>query len=85
MPVQSFLRSAPRMFDVAFVDPPYDLAADTLTGDLTLLRPHLADDALVIVERATRSGPPEWEAARLRALRQKAYGDTTLWWGEPAI
>ncbi|MGO1236653.1 MAG: 16S rRNA (guanine(966)-N(2))-methyltransferase RsmD [Microbacterium gubbeenense] len=83
--VQTFLRSAARTYDVAFVDPPYDLADDTLTADLALLGPRLAADALVIVERATRSGAPQWEAAGMRPVRDRTFGDTALWWGEPAV
>jgi len=81
--VQAFLRRASRTYDVAFLDPPYDLADDALTADLALLRPLLAADALVIVERAKRSGSPNWHDAGLSAIRDRAFGDTALWWGEP--
>ena len=81
--VQTFLRRATRTYDVAFLDPPYDHADDVLTADLAMLRPLLAPDALVIVERAKRSGSPNWNAAGFRAIRDRAFGDTALWWGEP--
>jgi hypothetical protein len=45
--------------------------------------PALAD-ALVVVERARRSTPPDFTAAGLELFREKSYGDTTLWWAEPA-
>lgn len=83
--VQAFLRAAARTYDVAFLDPPYDVADDTLTADLLLLRPRLAADALVIVERDKRSGAPQWGAAGMRAVRDRAFGDTVLWWGEPVV
>ncbi len=83
--VQTFLRRATRIYDVAFVDPPYDHADDVLTADLALLGPLLAADALVVVERAKRSGSPNWQAAGLRAVRDRAFGDTALWWGEPDV
>lgn len=82
---QTFLRAAARTYDVAFIDPPYDQDGDALTADLIALRPLLTDDALVIVERATRAGSPDWRAARLRTFRDKRYGDTSLWWGEPDV
>lgn len=82
--VQAFLRSAARTYDVAFLDPPYDLDGQQLRDDLAALRPLLADDAIVVVERATRSGAPDWAHAGLAPLRDRAYGDTTMWWGEPA-
>lgn len=81
--VQPFLRGAGARYDLVFLDPPYDLPGDALTADLALLAPLLVDDALVIVERAARSGAPEWAAAGLRPLREKAFGDTALHWGEP--
>lgn len=80
--VQAFLRASTRRYDLVFLDPPYELSNDDLTDDLRLLAPLLVDDALVIVERAARSGPPDWAAAGLAPLREKSYGDTTLWWGE---
>lgn len=83
--VRAFLRGATRIYDVAYLDPPYDISPDVLTEDLAQLRPLLADDAIVIVERATRSGAPDWAAADLRPLRDRSFGDTSLWWGEPAI
>jgi 16S rRNA (guanine966-N2)-methyltransferase len=81
--VQAFLRDARRTYDLAFLDPPYDLADETVAEDLRLLAPLLAPDAIVIVERASRSAPPDWAAAGLAPLRDRAYGDTALWWGEP--
>ncbi|WP_029150043.1 16S rRNA (guanine(966)-N(2))-methyltransferase RsmD [Microbacterium indicum] len=81
--VQQFLRQPGRAYDLVFLDPPYDVPDAQLAEDLRALAPRLAADALVIVERATRSGGPDWAAAGLAAYRAKAYGDTTLWWGEP--
>lgn len=82
--VRAFLRQHAGPYDVVFLDPPYDLPAHELDDDLRELAPLLAPDALVIVERATRSGEPDWAGAGLAAFRSRAYGDTTLWWGEPA-
>ncbi|WP_156761966.1 16S rRNA (guanine(966)-N(2))-methyltransferase RsmD [Microbacterium karelineae] len=84
-PVRAFLRGAARIYDVAFLDPPYDISPEALAEDLAQLRPLLADDALVIVERATRSGAPDWAPAGLRGVRDRSFGDTALWWGEPAV
>lgn len=81
--VQPFLRGAVSRYDVVFLDPPYDLPDDALAADLALLGPLLVEDALVIVERAARSGAPDWAAAGLRPLRERSFGDTALYWGEP--
>lgn len=81
--VGTWLRGAAGPFDLVFLDPPYDLGDDELTENLAALAPALAPDALVIVERSSRSGPPNWNAAGLEPLRDRAYGDTALWWGAP--
>ena len=39
--------------------------------------------AVVVIERATRSGAPTLPAS-LAHDRAKKYGDTTLWWVRPA-
>ena len=51
-----------RGYDVVFADPPYALADAGVTQVLSLLAEQgwLAPGALVIVERATRSGPLSW-------------------------
>jgi 16S rRNA (guanine966-N2)-methyltransferase len=75
--VQSYLAGGPAPFDVIFIDPPYELGADDLAADLAALP--LAPDAIVLVERSSRSPEPEWPAG-LELDRRKDYGDTTLWW-----
>ena len=71
---------APRgPFDLVFVDPPYDLPEQELTTVLALLVPTLAQNAIVVVERAKRSPEPALPTG-LTAERSKRYGDTTLWW-----
>ncbi len=70
-------------WDLAFVDPPYDLGDGELTAALTALLPRLAVDGLVIVERSSRSGEPSLPEG-LVVERSKRYGDTTLWWLAPA-
>lgn len=78
------LRTASGRYDVVFVDPPYDLDDDALALTLGLLVPRLADDALVIVERASRTGEPTVPAG-LELQRVKKYGDTTMWWLTPPV
>lgn len=75
----TFLRTPHGPFGLVFLDPPYDLGDAELTRTLELLTPRLADDAVVVIERATRSGEPVLPAG-LELVRSKRYGDTTLWW-----
>jgi 16S rRNA (guanine966-N2)-methyltransferase len=69
-------------YDIVFADPPYALAADEVSGMLTALadRGWLTPGALVIVERATRSGPVNWPAGFVPD-RARRYGEATFWYG----
>ena len=69
--------------DIAFLDPPYDLGDDELAANLAALAPQLAPDAVVVVERSSRSPEPTLPPA-LELDRRKDYGETTLWWISPA-
>jgi 16S rRNA (guanine966-N2)-methyltransferase len=69
-------------WDIVFADPPYAVPAAEVERMLTTLRDRgwLAPGALVIVERATRSGPVSWPAGY--APRQsRGYGEATFWYG----
>lgn len=79
----AFLRAGGPSFDLVFVDPPYDMTDAEVSTTLALLTPRLTDSAVVVVERATRSGEPDLPAG-LVVDRVKKYGDTTLWWLAPA-
>ncbi|MBY8870894.1 16S rRNA (guanine(966)-N(2))-methyltransferase RsmD [Micromonospora sp. PLK6-60] len=69
-------------YDVVFADPPYAVPDEEITALLAALveRGWLAPDALVIVERSTRSGPFTWVEG-ITAERSRRYGETTLWYG----
>lgn len=67
-------------FDLVFSDPPYDLSDDALADDLDVLLGVVAPEALVVVERSTRSPEPRWPSA-YQPGRSKRYGETTLWYG----
>jgi 16S rRNA (guanine966-N2)-methyltransferase len=68
-------------FDVVFADPPYAVTDAELGKVLDGLVSNgwTAPGAVVIVERAARSGEPPWPAG-LESLRDKRYGDTALYW-----
>jgi 16S rRNA (guanine966-N2)-methyltransferase len=80
--VDGFLASSTASWDVAFLDPPYELTEAELAHTLELLAPRLADGAVVVLERSSRSPLPVLPAA-LEVERRKDYGDTTLWWLTP--
>ena len=69
-------------YDVVFADPPYALAGQEVSTMLTELADQgwLAPGALVIVERATRSGPLSWPPG-FEPDRARRYGEATFWYG----
>src|ERR1700691_5308835 len=68
-------------YDVVLADPPYALAEAAVTRVLTLLQGGwLADGALVVIERATRSGPLDWPPGYLPS-KSRRYGEATFWYG----
>lgn len=70
-------------FDLVFVDPPYALATSRVADLVGSLQPAMADDVLFVVERSTRD-PFTWPEG-VEALRDKKYGETTLWFGRAAV
>lgn len=82
--VRPYLLRATGPFDLVFTDPPYDLSDSAMDDDLRALSPLLSAQALVVIERAKRSAVPDLATAGLELVREKNYGDTTLWWASPA-
>ncbi|GAA0279673.1 16S rRNA (guanine(966)-N(2))-methyltransferase RsmD [Cryptosporangium japonicum] len=73
---------ATHRFDLVFADPPYAVSAEALSAVLADLDSSgwLGSDAVVIVERATRGEPWVWPKP-LVAVRERRYGEGTLWYG----
>jgi 16S rRNA (guanine966-N2)-methyltransferase len=69
-------------FDLVFLDPPYDVPDDELGTVLTDLVASLSQDAVLVVERSSRSPEPRWPEG-LEALRSKSYGETNVWFAQP--
>lgn len=80
--VKQFLTGGPDLWDLVFIDPPYELGADELVDNLEYLAPSLSEHAVVVVERSARDPEPVWPAGLVRDKR-KDYGDTTVWWVSP--
>jgi 16S rRNA (guanine966-N2)-methyltransferase len=74
---------APGPFDLVLIDPPYAVDAARLGAVLAALAAGgwVAGGALVVIERATRDGEPDWPPG-FEPVRVKRYGDTALHWGE---
>jgi 16S rRNA (guanine966-N2)-methyltransferase len=78
-PVQAFVSGSRQFWDVVFLDPPYELTNAEVTSALEALVPRLSPDAVVIVERSSRTEPPALPT-ELELDRRKDYGDTALYW-----
>lgn len=70
-------------WDLVLVDPPYDLGEADLAAVLAGLLGDLGEGAVVVVERSTRAPEPAWPAGLVRFDR-RAYGETAVWFAEPA-
>jgi 16S rRNA (guanine966-N2)-methyltransferase len=75
----TFLVGSAGAWDVAFLDPPYDLEGAELGRILDALLPRLAPDAEVVVERAARDPDPPFPSG-LTLDRRRPYGDTAVLW-----
>ena len=73
-------------FDLVYIDPPYAVSDDDVRRLLERLssRGAFADDALIVVERSQRSSSP-WPRESVEPLRERAYGDTRLWYGRTSL
>ncbi|MFE2926278.1 16S rRNA (guanine(966)-N(2))-methyltransferase RsmD [Streptomyces goshikiensis] len=73
-------------YDIVFLDPPYAVDHEELREILITLRSNgwLTEDALVTVERSTRSGAFPWPEG-FEPLRSRKYGEGTLWYGRAAF
>jgi 16S rRNA (guanine966-N2)-methyltransferase len=83
--VESFAAAPGPAHDVVFADPPYALADDDLAAVLLALDAAggIAEGGVVVVERSTRSATWRWPAG-FEALRERSYGEGTLWYGRRA-
>jgi 16S rRNA (guanine966-N2)-methyltransferase len=75
--VKKFLGQLAASYDLVFIDPPYELANSELSENLLLLSQNLSPNALVVVERSSRSEAFEIPAG-FSNLEKKIYGDTAV-------
>jgi len=75
--------SADEPYDLIFADPPYAITDAQLAKvlDGLVLNSWTTHGTVLIVERASRSPRPLWPSP-VESLRDKRYGDTTLYWAE---
>lgn len=75
---EKFLTTATgKDFNLVFLDPPYEYSNNELEKLLDSLRGHLAKEAVVVLERSSKSELPAIGA--FSAEDEKTYGDTKVW------
>jgi 16S rRNA (guanine966-N2)-methyltransferase len=68
-------------YALVFADPPYAVTDEAVWKVLALLQDGwLAPDALIVVERATRSGLFQWPPGYGQG-KSRRYGEATFWYG----
>ena len=67
---------------LVFLDPPYALGERELAALLGRLPPLLETQAVVVVERSSRSPEPDWPTG-LQRFAHRVYGETAVWYAEP--
>ncbi len=81
--VAVFLDRATGPVDLVLADPPYDLGEEELATALAGAARHLAEGAVLVVERTVRTPEPTWPDGVVR-VGEKRYGETVLWYAERA-
>jgi 16S rRNA (guanine966-N2)-methyltransferase len=77
--VSSYLNTFSGKFDLVFIDPPYEITNTEIAENLEALLPHLNVDAVVVLERSSRTPIPELPEG-LSVTEEKSYGDTVVYW-----
>ena len=81
-PVQKFLESNSQVFDLVFIDPPYEITNEEVEQNLATVHGALSKDALVLVERSSRAEAISTTGYEL--LETKNFGDTAIYWLKPS-
>jgi 16S rRNA (guanine966-N2)-methyltransferase len=81
--VLSHLKYEGEPFDVALLDPPYDLPSRQLTAVLATLPRRLSPGARVILEWSSRGPAPAWPPGIVQEETRK-YGETTVHYARAA-
>lgn len=81
---------APSPYDLVFLDPPYELGEEEVSGVLAALMSQgwLAPEAVLVVERSARTPAPRWPSG-IEGSTERTYGETRVWYadvvGEPPV
>ena len=77
--VANYLTTFSGKFDLVFIDPPYEVSNSEVAENLEALLAHLNEDAVIVLERSSRTPMPELPEG-LTLTEEKSYGDTVVYW-----
>lgn len=77
--VANYLSTFSGLFNLVFIDPPYELANQEVSMNLAALVAHLKENAVVILERSSRTPAPVFPEG-LALTDEKPFGDTVIYW-----
>ena len=86
MSVQKFVEElAQNQYHFVYIDPPYDFADSELTSILGKLLSNnfFKDDAVIAIERASKTAQPAWPAG-YEPSRTKVYGQASIYYANHA-
>ena len=75
--VERFVRRPGGRYDLAFVDPPYDLPLASVVRTLEGLEPAMVNGGVVVVHRRRGGEPPDPRGFTL--VDHRRYGDAEVW------
>ncbi len=79
----AFLAADSGIYDLIFLDPPYDVTTGEIDRTLRLVPERIAPDGLIVLERSTRSADPRWPDG-IELDRTRDYGETRVFYAHPA-
>ena len=77
----SYVESAAEVWDLVFLDPPYEVSNEEIATLLKTLVPKLSGAAVVVIERDKRDDAPPLPCG-LDLISAKNYGDTTVYYAD---
>lgn len=80
--VDEVLAAGATAFGLVLIDPPYDVPTPRIEQLVVTLAPALSEDAVVVIERSSRTDPPRWPAG-FADDGDRTYGETRIHYGGP--
>lgn len=80
---QNQLKATGILYDIVFIDPPYECDNGEVEKILNELRPHVKESSVIAVERDSKVKPFHWPASYIES-KERTYGHAVIYYGSPA-